>query len=223
MIRNARFESTLTRAPSPNKDCTVAMSGMVGGTGVMETFRVQMGVIGPESQADDAQIWWHRRFGFDHPNGWRHQLETEIGGEFSYDRRHRYALGDNWSVQFLPEAGCNLGNVRTDFHGGGTLRAGYNIPNEFGLKDSQGGTDLCLYIFGGVYGQAVLLDVFLDGNNFRESHHVEKEPFIAETRFGVVLASRHFELIAARVQRSFEYVGQNERDGFTSLTLTVKF
>ena len=194
-----------------------------GGTGMMGTFRLQAGVVGPESHADGAQIYWHRLWGFQHPSGWRNQLKTELGFQFAYDRRHRYALGDAWSVQLLPEAGCNLGNVRTDFHAGGMLRAGYNIPNEFGLNESRRGADLGVHLFGGFVGQAVLVDVFLDGNTFRESHHVEKEPFIGETRFGVALTGRHAELSVAHVHRTFEFSGQKERDGFTSLTLTMKF
>ena len=194
-----------------------------GGTGMMGTFRLQAGVVGPESEADDAQIYWHGLWGFQHPSGWHHQLKTEVGLQLAYDRRHRYAIGDEWSVQVLPEAGCNLGNVRTDFHAGGTLRAGYNIPNEFGLNDSRRGADLGVHLFGGYFCRAVLLDLFLDGNNFRPSPHVEKEPFIGEARFGVAITGRHAELSVAHVHRTFEFSGQKERDGFTSLTLTLKF
>jgi len=191
--------------------------------GVMATFRIRAGVVGPESQADDTQITWHSIWGFQHPSGWRHQLGTEVGGEFSYDRRHRFAWGDDWSIQFLPEAGCNLGNVRTDFHAGGTLRLGYDIPNEFGVNDSRPGANWGMYAFGGLYGEAVLLDIFLDGNNFRRSPNVDKEPFIFEGRFGVAVTSRHFEISVAHIQRSIEFAAQKQRDGFTSLTLTMKF
>ncbi|HTD66407.1 MAG TPA: lipid A deacylase LpxR family protein [Candidatus Limnocylindria bacterium] len=193
------------------------------GMELMETFRLDAGVVGPESQADDAQITWHHFWGFDRPNGWRHQINTEVGVQLGYDRRHRFVLGDKWSLQLLPEAGCNLGNVRTDFHAGSSLRAGYNIPNEFGLNESHGGADLGAYLFGGLYGQAVVVDIFLDGNNFRESHSVNKEPFVAEARFGIAFTSRHFELNVRHVDRSYEFHGQNERDGFTSILLIMKF
>ena len=141
----------------------------------------------------------------------------------SYDRRHRFAWGDDWSVQFLPEAGCDLGNVRTDFHAGGTLRMGYDIPNEFGVNASRAGANWRMQALGSLHGQAVLLDIFLDENNFRRSPNVNKEPFIGEGRFGVAVTSRHMEVSVAHVQRTIEFSGQKHRDGFTSLTLTVKF
>jgi lipid A 3-O-deacylase len=193
------------------------------GSGVMETFRVQAGMVGPSSQAEDIQVWWHHTFGFKRPNGWRHQLKDEAGVQFGYDRRHLYHLGETWSAQFLPEIGVALGNVRTDLHAGGMLRFGYNIPNEFAVGESSRGTDFGVYLFGSVRGQVVFLDIFLDGNNFRESHDVDKEPFIAEARIGIVFATRHLELALAHVQRTSEFDGQDSRDGFNSLTLTLKF
>jgi hypothetical protein len=193
------------------------------GSAVMETFRLDAGVAGPESQADNTQIWWHSVWGFQRPNGWRHQIHTEVGVQLGYDRRHRYAWGETWSFQLLPEGGVNLGNVRTDAHLGGSFRAGYNIPNEFGLNDSTHGVDFGAYIFGGVSGRAVLVDIFLDGNNFRNSHHINKEPFVGEGWIGGAFATRHMEVSVKHVQRTYEFQAQKETDGFTSLTLTVKF
>ena len=193
------------------------------GAGVMETLRLQLGIVGPESRADDIQIWWHHVFGFQRPNGWWHQLKDELGFQLGYDRRHLYRVGEKWSAHFIPEAGVALGNVRTDFHIGGTIRGGYNIPNEFGLGGSERGTDFGVYLFGSVRGQAVLLDIFLDGNNFRDSHDVDRRPFVGEGRIGLVFATRHMELSLAHVERTTEYDAQKKTDGFNSLTLTVKF
>jgi lipid A 3-O-deacylase len=194
-----------------------------GGSGVMETARIQVGVVGPDSQADDIQIWWHKTFGFQRPNGWEHQLKNELGVQFGYDRRHLYKFGQTWSTHLIPEAGVALGNIRTDAHLGGVLRLGYNIPNEFGLEKSGRKFDFGVYLFGSVRGQAVALDIFLDGNNFRESHDVKKCPFLAEGRVGIVFATRYAELALTHVRRTREFEGQNLSDGFNSVTWTAKF
>ena len=193
------------------------------GTPVMETFHLRGGVVGPDSQADHAQVSWHRTFGFDNPNGWRNQLKNEVGGQILYDRRYRYALGDVWSVQFFPEGGVELGNVRIDAHAGGVLRAGYNIPNEFGLGRSGPGADFGCYLFAGVTGYAVALDIFLDGNNFRDSHSVDKHELVGEGRVGIAFTTRHVELSVTHVRRSHEFETQNESTGYTSLALIAKF
>jgi hypothetical protein len=192
-------------------------------TPVMETFRLQLGVVGPESLADEAQILWHHMWGFQRPNGWRNQLQTEIGAQLNYDRRYRLSLGDVWSVQLLPEAGVNLGNVRTDVHLGTGFRAGYNIPNEFGVNKTEPGKDFGIYLVGAVQGRAVLLDIFLDGNNFRESHNVNKKPLVGEGRIGIAASSRHVEVAVMHVQRTREFNAQDSADAFTSLSLVLKF
>ena len=147
------------------------------------------------------------------------QLNTEVGVQLSYDRRQRYAVGRRWAAQFLPEAGADLGNIRIGVHAGGTLRAGYHIPDEFGGGPSQPGWDWGAYIFGGVSGRAVLLDIFLDGNIFSESHHVNKEPLVGEARFGGAITTQHLEISLMHVKRSREFEAQGVADGFTSLTL----
>jgi lipid A 3-O-deacylase len=192
-------------------------------TPVMETYRLQLGVVGPESLADEAQVLWHYMWGFQRPNGWRNQLKTEMGVQLNYDRRYRFACGDVWSVQLLPEAGFRLGNIRTDAHLGTGFRAGYNIPNEFAWNKTGSGADLGVYVVGAVEGRAVLLDVFLDGNNFRESHEVNKRPLVAEGRIGIALSSRHVEVSVMHAQRTAEFNAQGSSDAFTSLTLTLKF
>lgn len=196
------------------------------GTGVMGTYRLRVGVVGPDSQADHAQVSWHEVFDFDQPNGWRNQLRNEVGIQFAYDRRHRYVLcGDVWSVQLLPEAGVELGNIRIDAHAGGMLRVGWNIPNEFGVTvtNSTHAADFGVHLFAGVTGYAVALDIFLDGNNFRDSHSVDKHELVGEARVGIAFTTRHVEFSVTHVRRSHEFEAQNESTGFTSLALTAKF
>jgi lipid A 3-O-deacylase len=192
-------------------------------TPVMETYRLQLGVVGPESLADEAQILWHYMWGFQRPNGWDNQLKTEIGVQLNYDRRYRFAVGDIWSLQFLPEAGFRLGNIHTDARLGLGFRAGYNIPNEFGWNRTEKGNDFGIYLVGSVEGRAVLLDIFLDGNNFRESHNVNKKPLVGEGRLGLAFSSRHVEVAVMHAQRTTEFNAQETSTAFTSLALTLKF
>jgi lipid A 3-O-deacylase len=128
-----------------------------------------------------------------------------------------------WAVQFLPEGGVDLGNIRIDAHVGGTVRAGYNIPNEFGVGGSTHDANFGCHLFAGVTGYAVALDVFLDGNNFRDSHSVDKHELVGEARVGIAFTTRHVEFTATHVRRSHEFEEQNESTGFTSLALVVKF
>ena len=52
---------------------------------------------------------------------------------------------------------------------------------------------------------------------------MNKRPFLAEGRVGIVFATRYAELALTHVQRTSEFEGQDPSDGFNSLTWTAKF
>src|SRR5947209_2097928 len=49
----------------------------------LETIGVELGVVGPESGAEAAQVATHSF----KPRGWRNQLTTEVGFDLKYERR----------------------------------------------------------------------------------------------------------------------------------------
>src|SRR6185436_13255600 len=55
---------------------------MARGLPVMESLRLDAGVIGPESLAEETQKSWHGTA----PQGWDNQLKTEPGINLRYDR-----------------------------------------------------------------------------------------------------------------------------------------
>src|SRR6185369_7408012 len=54
----------------------------------METWRVDVGVVGPPSLAEAAQRVWHGR----DPQGWDNQLKTEVGFNLRYERSHLFRI-----------------------------------------------------------------------------------------------------------------------------------
>jgi hypothetical protein len=163
----------------------------------LEWIELNLGVIGPESMAREAQTVVHRWRGFATPKGWDNQLKSEPGLAVKYERLWRLSLGSQEQRFFdvLPHAGASLGNVATRGEVGTTLRIGYHLPDDFGVQfiDSDaalnGGfnaksPNFSVYLFVGVEGRAVGYTTFLDGNLFRPGPHVEREPFGADTRYG---------------------------------------
>jgi hypothetical protein len=187
---------------------------------VLETFDLDLGIIGPESQAEDTQKVWH---GND-PQGWRHQLKTEPGFALRYERRFQFKPAedsDGWGVRLIPHVGGSAGNIATYLNAGGTVRFGYNVPDEFSTK--AGGLKWGAYLLAGVDGRFVLHNIFLDGNTWRESHHVTKRPFVGDGRVGLGLVFQMVEISFAHVFRSREFNDQNRSDSFGSVSLAVKF
>lgn len=205
---------------------------------VLENLRLDLGVIGPESLAEDAQVWFHRQWGEHWPQGWDHQLRTEPGFAARYQRAWRLAWqrGAQAIADFLPHAGLSLGNVDTSFRIGGMGRIGWNLPEDFGIQTihslavPDGGRLLDddhhpvgFYFFGGAEGSAVLYTTFLDGNLFSAGPHVTRVPFVGELQGGAALVLDRVEIAATLAFRTREFVGQAGNDGYGSLVMKYKF
>ena len=186
---------------------------------VLENFHLDLGIIGPESQAEETQRVWHG----DDPKGWQHQLKTEIAGALRYERRFQFnATGESeWGIRLIPHLGGSAGTLATFLNGGGTVRAGYNIPNEFTTVASDPGWGA--YFLAGADGRFVIHNIFLDGNTWRDSHQVNRRPFVGDVYVGLAAVLKNVEISFRHVFRSREFDDQKSHDSFGSVTLAVKF
>ncbi len=211
---------------------------------VADTIAIQVGMVGPDSHADDTQRLVHKWLGNSRPNGWNHQLQDEFGLNLVYEHQWRMygrALGDQLGVDLVPHAGASLGNVQTYANLGGTLRLGFNLPSDFGvqlIRPGGGGNSpiddrdprvaadrsWSFFIFGAVDGRAVARDIFLDGNTFKDSPRVDKEPFVADLCYGVGLIAGRWQLTFTQVRRTQEFKTQPyPHNDFGSVTFSCAF
>ncbi|MBE2286004.1 MAG: lipid A deacylase LpxR family protein [Prosthecobacter sp.] len=209
---------------------------------VKNTLLFNLGVVGPWALGEQAQHAVHEALGQRSPEGWNHQLRNEVGINIAYERkwrlRDRYDRnGVNWD--FLPYIGASLGNVYTHANLGGEFRLGWNLPDDFGtgaISDSANtptplegvaaqpwANRFGCHLFLRAEGRAVLRNIFLDGNTFRESHSVDKRPFVADLSAGFAINWRNSKLSYAYVYRTLEYDGQSNEQIFGSITLTIFF
>jgi hypothetical protein len=216
-----------------------------------DTLELQAGLIGPYSLAEQTQELVHRARGLAIPKGWDNQLRTEPGLVLAYERVWRVPLGPRgpgWGTELLNRAGGALGNVATYASAGVQLRAGWNLPSDFGYSvirpggvtqvgslpdpSPQGESDalhalrergFTAYAFVGAEGRLVARDIFLDGNTFRDSHEVDNKPFVADLMAGVTVGYRGLKLSLARVLRTREFRGQPRDHRFGSITLSYAF
>ncbi len=203
------------------------------GRPVFESCQMELGVVGPPSLAEDAQVWIHPN----RPRGWNYQLKTEAGFVLKYLRAWLISpqLEGPRTFDFIPHVGVSLGNIDTSLRVGAVARVGINLPEDFGLQPinslatTEGGWSpnrrriWGFYIFGGVQGRAVGYNEFLDGNLFRHSRGVTPEPLVAQLSGGVVVTWNRIEIGAAGIFSTDEFKGQRNPDAYGSLFLKVKF
>ncbi|MBE9550812.1 MAG: lipid A deacylase LpxR family protein [Proteobacteria bacterium] len=165
-------------------------------------FQTTVGVVGPASLAEQTQKTVHKLVNADDPKGWDHQLSNEpvINFNFMYKKK-LWRTGSLPGLSFDTSASGNivLGNMFTQGLASLEMRFGHNMPGGFVfIPDPIGYSmqyDAALVsanpnkaaYYGSlvVRGVAVAHNIFLDGNTFKDSHSVSKEPLVGQLILGL--------------------------------------
>lgn len=207
-----------------------------------DVWELDIGVVGPFSQGETLNHFAHDTLGFDRSQGWDNQLENELGIEAVCETKWRvWQMPPNhgFGADLTTHLGGSVGNIAIHFNTGAELRLGWFVPQDFGTCPIRPGCDVGMalgdsvdrfkktgfaaYIFLAVDGRWVLRDIFLDGNTFQDSHHVDKEPFVADYLAGLAVTYRRFRFSYAFVQRTKEFKEQDESHAFGAVSIAYVF
>lgn len=220
---------------------------------MLDVRELTLGVIGPWSLAEQSQNLVHRVRGIERFQGWNNQLRNEPAFEIAVERKFKpYAEGTvrpGWSSDAIGSYALRVGNIETSASTGVELRAGWNIPNDFGSYPIRPGAENRppsgdaglrttrpqsarapkpgVHAFLNLEASAVAWDFSLDGNMFRSSHRVSRRPWVAQAALGIssqwIVAGRGMRLAVMRVWRTREFDQQAGRHGFGSISLSLEF
>ncbi len=202
-------------------------------------MQLDVGIVGPSSWGEDAQKFIHHMLPDNiNPEGWDNQLHDEPAIQLTVRRKWRlsFAGEDSTSdidIHIIPHVELGLGTVHRYAEAGVMARLGYRLPDDFGpgrlaqIADATGDTpdgwSVCVY--AAVAGRAVEHNVFLDGNSFRDSHFVTKEPLVGRLDFGTAIQFKRRRLaVELGYHQTFlteEFEGQNGDHAYGALTVKV--
>ena len=210
----------------------------------LDTFEIQAGIIGPLSFAEEVQDLVHELRGIDKTNGWDNQLKNEPGLALFYEHKDRLVTPKTFAgfgFDAIIHYGGVMGNVFTYANAGIEMRAGWNLPTDFGsslirpggdtnapadtmdpryLEDSHG---FGLHLIAAATGRLVIRDIFLDGNTFRDSHSVDREWWVGDFILGISLILDSFKLSYLHVFRTPEFEEQKSGHNFGSISLSYTY
>jgi lipid A 3-O-deacylase len=209
----------------------------------LDTVEAQFGVIGPASYAKEAQDFIHDLRGFDRFLGWGNQLHNEPGVLFLWEHKQKLvkptADPEKMSYDLISHSGIALGNVAVYVNVGFEVRVGWLIPADFGTSAVRPGGDNSapdvtwdprergkgwgMHAFISTDVRLVARDIFLDGNTFKDSHSIDKEPVVADASVGVSLIRNGVKMSYAQVFRTREFRGQGESHSYGSLSISYTF
>lgn len=202
----------------------------------LDRLQLALGVVGPASLAEETQEFVHRLVGDDPARGWGSQLRNEPGIVLTYERTWRALLSVTigpFDLDLSPHVGGAAGNVFTYANAGATLRLGPELPFDYGpprIEPSLPGSGsfeprkgVGWYLFAEVDGRAVARNVFLDGNTWKASRSVNKEPLVADLRAGIALTVGRVQLVYTQVVRTREFETQDEHDEFGTVSVSFRY
>jgi hypothetical protein len=207
----------------------------------LQSLYLQLGTIGPHSQAEEIQEFIHSLTGSQAPQGWDNQLKNEFGLNLRYIYKWRFekTFMESFQTAIIPNVELDLGNISIQATTGVLARIGWNIPKDFGPStiNSGGETGITTYSehqstlknpwsfslnFNASAG-AVARDIFLDGNTFKDSHSVEKEHFIFSTGIGFTARYKRVALDYYYQKHTKHFELEKVNHGYGSMILSFLF
>ena len=80
-----------------------------------------------------------------------------------------------------------------------------------------------IHLFLAVDGSAIARNILLDGNTFRESHSVNKKPFVADLIGGIGMIIHRVKITYSYVYRTKEFETQKEAQEFGAIAASFTF
>lgn len=203
----------------------------------LHTSLLRLGMVGPSARGEQVQNGWHRIIGVDQFEGWDNQIGDELVFQYVHEHQRRHALSppdSRWGHDFIVHRGGAVGNYGSHLNAGFEWRFGYRLPDDFGsspLRPSGENASPTLlsalhdrsrwHLFVTADARAVLNDITLDGNTFKDSHSVDKRHLVADIGYGMVFTRSRWKFAFARYHRTREFEGQRDRPVFGSFTISV--
>lgn len=197
---------------------------------------ITVGLTGPAALGRTVQNGWHELIRIPVNNGWDSQLPNEPQLQLLAERTWRIGLAraGDLEADMLPSATAGVGTVRDYVQGGFILRLGQGLERDFGVARIRPGVTggdafvaapgLAWYVFGGVTGQVVARDLFLDGTLLRSSPHVRRNWLLGGLESGVAIIWNGVRFSYTQTWQTQSFRGQ--RGGlfnFASVAMSVHF
>lgn len=202
----------------------------------LDQLQLQLGMVGPDSYAEETQKFVHRAIGVGAPKGWNTQLKNEPGLVLTYERSWRaYVSGKvlGFSFDIDPHVGGAVGNIYDYVNAGAMARLGYDLPDDYGPLRIEPGlpgsnfyeprSGFGWYLFAGVDGRAIARNLFLDGNTFQSSRHAAKLPLVGDFQVGAAISLAQMRIAFTHVFRTKEYHAQPGVDQYGAVSVSFRF
>ena len=187
---------------------------------------LQMGMVGPDSYAEQTQIWVHEHIHSALPMGW----DNQIANHFAVLLMNKYTTHILSSKYFSidPYVGSQVGNLADNLNAGVNVYLGYNLPPNRNqqrmipfkaVMGDNGGWNPYAYLYAGVEPRLVMYSMLLEDRRFT----IHPETYVYDENAGLVLGCKYFELAFTLCIRSREFDEQPEPEKYGAAKISFGF
>jgi lipid A 3-O-deacylase len=193
-------------------------------------IKLDAGIVGPHSYAEQTQTFIHEMIGNEVPKGWDSQIPDTFA--FTLLENSSYAIFDNKYFNIYPYVELAGGNLMSYAGGGIKMVAGYNVErdmhNQMSIKAVNQKVFKC-FGFVGIKERYVFNNMLLTGDDFITGRYdyeygVEIEPLVQDIELGICLQYQRFQIQFTENIRSAEYKDQyDDPKEFGSVKVSYSF
>jgi lipid A 3-O-deacylase len=199
----------------------------------LDSIVFSLGIVGKHSLAGGLQKWLHKFFDFKTPTGWHNEIRDQILINVFYTsvfHLNRWGGGKGFSTDFFATSKMGIGNQYIGAGAGLILRAGWNLPRDFGpSRISPSGQvfippqKFAIGFYAAVKTSIVLHDIFLDGSPDTAGPGALRKPFYGDFSVGLEIFLNRVKISYAGVLWTKRLPNQPRPHIFTSFNLIYGF
>ncbi|MTI21367.1 lipid A deacylase LpxR family protein [Fulvivirga sp. RKSG066] len=204
------------------------------GANSMNSFSLELGVVGEMSGIGNFQEWWHEKLSFPQPQGWKYQVGNEVILNLVYKRSMQWSpvrrIGLYSDTEIKLGTGMNRATQSAELRYGkanrlfNSAKANSRLSHKLPVVGNNDPEEEEGYLFYGIEGQYVLSNIFIEGSLLRaETPHTEElEDVVIVRKWGFVY-SNYYTTFSFTVYRMTPENKGARKHRFINLNLAFRF
>ncbi|WP_443938301.1 lipid A deacylase LpxR family protein [Pedobacter sp. MW01-1-1] len=200
--------------------------------GILKTS-IELGTVGPNALAEDAQEFLHETIGFYHPEGWEYQIQNEAALNLSASYNKLVLRSRNHIFDFSASAYVNLGTTFSGLGIAPLFRLGelnqlFNSAMHhavIGQSKTKAYRKEEFYVYYKPQLNYVAYDATVQGSMFHNNSPLtfDIKPWVVQQQFGVNYSSKRFTADFSAIFVSQEIESTAKPQYYGSLSLYYRF
>ncbi len=202
------------------------------------SLKYDLGLLGPGTQSEELQIWFHGVFGMKEPRGWKYQINNTLATNISMMYQKEIFINKLNNFDVVSESSFQVGTIRSNVRTGLAFRLGMfgDLAHSIFTQSNMGQERIKvgdipkkdrlqeLYFFYRIKAEYVIHNATIDGNIVGTPSEFTKSslPWVRHQEFGIGRGGRLFDMLVSFHHRTRENK-EAKNHQYVTIALTQRF